>query len=74
MSYFQKPPLKKYNTIILAEAFESPEEAAKRSASKPPSSRTNGSRGVARILGKGVLEYARKILSHAHLLTVKVKV
>ena len=31
-------------------------------------------RGVARILGKGVLEYARKILSHAHLLIVKVEV
>ena len=32
------------------------------------------SSGVARILGKGVLDYARKILSHAHLLTGKVKV
>ena len=31
-------------------------------------------RGVARILGKGVLDYACKILSHAHLLTVKVEV
>ena len=28
----------KYNTIRLAEAFESLEEAAKRTASKPPSS------------------------------------
>ena len=32
------------------------------------------SRGVVRILGKGVLEYACKILSHAHLLTVQVEV
>ena len=35
-------------------------------------------RGIARILGKGVLDYAREartqILSHAHLLTVKVEV
>ena len=31
-------------------------------------------RGVARILGKGALKYARKNLSHAHLLTVKVEV
>ena len=31
-------------------------------------------RGVARIFGKGVLYYAHKILSHAHLLTGKVKV
>ena len=31
-------------------------------------------RGVARILDKGVLEYARKILSNAHLLIGKVKV
>ena len=32
------------------------------------------SRGVARILGKGVLDYTCKILSHAHLLTGKVEV
>ena len=31
-------------------------------------------RGIARIFGEGVLEYARKILSHAHLLAVKVEV
>ena len=31
-------------------------------------------RGIARILGKGVLDNACKILSHAHLLTSKIEV
>lgn len=33
---------RKYNTIRLAETFESPEETAKRTASKPPSNRIHG--------------------------------